>query len=108
MTHKERALAWLLDRFPSRWEAEDVESLASLLAYTQGERLPAFYVEHRTAQETSGSGYRPPELPWNHAGPFSSYGEAAAHWERIRPNWQEGRVVTRCPHCGEYSPAAAS
>jgi hypothetical protein len=31
MTNRERARTWLLDTYPSAWEAEHVQSLASLL-----------------------------------------------------------------------------
>ena len=30
-----------------------------------------FYVKHRTAQETSTSGYRPPDLPWEYVGHYA-------------------------------------
>jgi hypothetical protein len=62
-----------------------------------------YYVKHRTAQETSGSGYRPPDMPWKYAGPFT-HAEAVAYWDRIHPNWQEGGVVGKCHHCGQYVP----
>lgn len=64
-----------------------------------------YFVQHRTAQETSGSGYRPPDLPWSYDGPFATYSEAKAQWDKIHPNWQEGGVVTKCEHCGQYAPA---
>jgi hypothetical protein len=64
-----------------------------------------YYVKHRTAQETSGSGYRPPDDPWTYDGPFNSYDEASVHWDAIRPNWQEGCVVTKCGRCGDYTAA---
>jgi hypothetical protein len=59
------------------------------------------------AEETSGSGYRPPDLPWTYDGPFASFDEAKAHWDKIHPNWQEGCVVTKCGECGEYKRATA-
>jgi len=62
-----------------------------------------YYVKHRTAQETSGSGYRPPDDPWQYDGPFYTPGEAQVHWDKIRPKWQEGCIVTKCEHCGQYA-----
>lgn len=63
-----------------------------------------FFVKHRTAQETSGSGHisRPP--PWEYDGPFATRLEAAAHWSQIEPHWQEGCVVTKCPCCQQWAP----
>jgi hypothetical protein len=65
--------------------------------------MTRFYVKHRTFQETSGSGYRPPNEPWKYKGPFSSFKDANAEWKRLQPNWQEGGVVSKCDHCGQYS-----
>lgn len=62
-----------------------------------------FYVKHRTAQETSTSGFRPPDYPWAYDGPFDTYSAAKKHWDEIQPNWQEGHVVTKCPHCDQYA-----
>jgi hypothetical protein len=59
-----------------------------------------FFVKHRTAQE----GFYPSSLPWKYAGPFASRREADAHWAKIQPNWQEGEVVTKCEHCGQFAP----
>ena len=64
-----------------------------------------FYVKHRTAQEMSGSGYKPPSDPWKYDGPFDTYAAAKKHWDKIHLNWQEGGVVVKCGHCGSYVPA---
>ena len=69
--------------------------------------MSTFYVKHRTARETSGSGYMPPNNPWEYDGPFATKAEARAHWDKIHPNWQEGCVVTKCEHCGQYAPIKA-
>jgi hypothetical protein len=61
-----------------------------------------YFVKHRTDQERSGSGHRPPDLPWEYDGPFDTYDEARAHWDKIRPDWQEGGMATKCSECGEY------
>ena len=64
-----------------------------------------YFVQRRTAQETSGSGHRPPDLPWKYDGPFMTYAEAKEYWDEVHRNWQEGGVVTKCEHCGQYAPA---
>jgi hypothetical protein len=89
-----------------------------------------YYVQHRTAQETSGSGYTPPDLPWTYDGPFHTFKEAKSHWDTmarveevfvenaekrvcrysslfvevlgVHPNWQEGSVVMKCSHCTSF------
>ncbi len=65
---------------------------------------PSFYVRHRLYQEMSGSGHRAPDLPWQYSCPFSTYAEAKAYLDKIRPNWQEGEVVKKCEHCSQYAP----
>jgi hypothetical protein len=64
-----------------------------------------YFVKHRTFQETSGSGYRPPDQPWTYAGPYATFAKAKAYWDEIHPNWQEGCVVTKCGECGQYARA---
>lgn len=62
----------------------------------------SFFVKHRTAQEISGSGYKPPNEPWKYEGPFTTQAEAQIVWNQLRPNWQEGCIVSKCDHCGSY------
>lgn len=59
-----------------------------------------YWVKHRTAQERAGSGYMPPDLPWTYDGPYETWDAAKAHWDEIRPGWQEGEVVSKCQACG--------
>lgn len=67
--------------------------------------MTAYYVQHRTAQEMSGSGHTPDDLPWKYGGPFRTFKEAKEYWDSIHPHHQEGRVVAQCDQCGSYVPA---
>jgi len=102
-----RILERMVDRLGYE-RTKDNPSLAALSAPAAIDTKAKFFVQHRTFQETSGSGYRPPDLPWKYDGPFATYAEAKAHWDKIRPDWQVGCVVTTCGFCNQYHEVPAA